>query len=131
MMSAIEDDEGFEGVEFHTPVGSFRAGRGRGWGSQGEEDADYWAARRRVRRVLGFYRHVATFASVILVLLVFDLLSNRSHFFVQWVALVWGVVLALHFLNVFVFDVILGREAEQRMVERELRRRRRGGDGAR
>jgi len=50
---------------------------------------------------------------------------------VQWVALVWGVVLALHFLNVFVFDVILGREAEQRMVERELRRRRRGGDGAR
>lgn len=131
MMAVIEDDEGFEGVEFHTPAGSFRAGRGRTRGAAGEEDADYWAARRRVRRVLGFYRHAGTFASVMLVLLAFDLLSNPGHFFVQWVALVWGVVLALHFLNVFVFDALLGREAEQRMIERELRRRRRGGDGHR
>lgn len=126
-MAAIEDDEGFEGVEFHTPAGSFRAGRSRPWGPP-DADADYLAARRRVRRVLAFYRHVATFTSVILVLLVFDLLSNRNHFFVQWVALVWGVVLALHFLNVYVFDALLGREAERRMIERELRRRR--GDRA-
>lgn len=125
-MATIEDDEGFEGVEFQTPIGSFRAGRGRGSGGPDDADAGYWSARRRVRRVFGFYRHLATSASIILVILAFDLLSNPGEFFVQWVALVLGVVLALHFLNVFVFDALLGREAEQRMIDREVRRRRGG-----
>lgn len=127
-MPAIEDDEGFEGVELRTSAGSFRMGRNRRWGLQDDAEADYLAARRRVRRILAFYRHAATYATVILVLLLFDILSNRGHFFVQWVALAWGVVLALHLLNVFVFDALFGREAERRMIERELRRRR--GDRA-
>lgn len=119
------DDEGFEGVEFHTPVGSFRAGRGFG-GSADDTDEEYRRARRRVRRVMGFYRHLTTFISIILVLLAIDLLDGTDSFFVQWVALIWGIILTLHFLNVFVFDSIIGREAERRMIERELRRGRRG-----
>lgn len=124
-MPAIEDDEGFEGVEFQTPIGSFRAGRGRGWAAE-EADAEYWSARRRVRRVLAFYRHVAFFVGVMMVLTVFDLITNPDHFFVQWVALIWGVVLAFHFLNVYVFDALLGRETEKRMIEKEMRKRRGG-----
>ena len=124
----MEDDEGFEGVEFHTPVGSFRAGRGgSGWSEAGAEFNDeYRRARRRVRRVLGFYRHLVTFVSVNLVILAFDLIFDPDEFFVQWVALIWGVILALHFLNVFAFDAILGKEAEKRMIERELRKRQGG-----
>ena len=124
-MTNIEDDEGFEGVEFHTPVGSFRAGRG--FGPPGDEgDEEYRRARRRVRRTMGFYRHVSTFVSVILVLLIIDIVTGTDDFWVQWVALVWGIILLLHFLNVHVFDTILGREAEARMIEREMRRRRGG-----
>jgi len=115
-------DEIFDGVEFETPIGSFRAGRG-GY----DDDAEYRSAKRRVRRVFGFYKHVATYVTVLLLLLAVDLIIDGDDFFVQWVALVWGIILALHFLNVFVFDVFLSREAESRMIERELRKRGRSG----
>ncbi|MDO8615565.1 MAG: 2TM domain-containing protein [Dehalococcoidia bacterium] len=120
-MMTIEDDEGFEGVEFHTPIGSFRAGKGGGW--QEEADQDLRRAKRRVRRVMGFYRHLSTFVSVLLVLLAIDIVTGADEFWVHWVALIWGIILALHFLNVWVFDAVLGGEAERRMVEQELRKR--------
>jgi hypothetical protein len=126
-VSRYSGDEGFEGVEFQTPVGSFRAGRDFG-GPEDEADEEYRRARRRVRRVMGFYRHLSTFATVILVLLAIDILDGTDAFFVQWVALIWGCILTLHFLNVFAFDSILGREAERRMIERELQRRRTKSD---
>jgi hypothetical protein len=119
----IQDDEGFGGVEFETPIGSFRAGRGNpDW----DHDEVYAAARRRVRRRMGFYRHLWTFVTVMALLLIIDIITGVDEFWVQWVALVWGIVLAVHFLNVFVFDSILGREAERRMIEREVRKRERG-----
>ncbi len=124
----LGDDEGFEGVEFHTPVGSFRAGRGRGAGGD-EGDESYRAARRRVRRKMAFYRHLSTFVTVVLGLLVIDIVTGPEEFWVQWVALVWGIILAAHFLNVFIFDDLMGRDAEQRMIERELHKRRQGGSG--
>ena len=121
----MEDDEGFEGIEIDMPVGSIRMGKGRGGKrADAEFDDDYWRVRRRVRRVMGFYRHLATAVSVLLVILAFDLIFDPDDFFVQWVALVWGIILALHFLNVFAFDAFLGREAERRMIERQLRKRR-------
>ena len=120
-MSRFEDDEGFEGVEFHTPLGSFRAGHGHG-GPAEADDEEYRRARRRVRRVMGFYRHLSTFISVLLVLLAIDILDGTDAFFTQWVALIWGIILTLHFLNVYAFDFFLGRDAERRMIERELRK---------
>jgi hypothetical protein len=116
----FQDD--FDGVEIETPVGSFRAGRG-GWNA----DDDYKQARRAVRRRMGFFRHVSTFVSVLALLLIIDIVTGPDEFWVQWVALVWGIVLAVHFLNTFVFDAILGRDAERRMVERELRKRKSSG----
>jgi hypothetical protein len=92
-----------------------------------EADEEYRRARRRVRRVMGFYRHVTTYVSVLLVLLALDIVTGPDDFWVQWVALVWGIILALHFLNVFAWDSILGREAERRMIEKELRKREGGG----
>ena len=120
----LHDDEGFEGVEFHTPIGSFRAGKGAS--AHDDVNEEYRRARRRVRRVMGFYRHLSTYISVLLVLLVIDIVTGPDEFWVQWVALVWGIILALHFLNVWVFDSVLGREAEKRMIEQELRKRQGG-----
>jgi hypothetical protein len=119
----IGDDEGFEGVEFNTPVGSFRAGRGRGW-DDSEEDEDYRRARKRVRRMMAFYRHLTTYITVIVVLFILDIITGPEDFWVHWVAIIWGAILLIHFLNVFAFDQLLGREAEKRMIERELQRRR-------
>jgi hypothetical protein len=61
--------------------------------------------------------------TVIAGLLVIDVVTGPDEFWVQWVALVWGVILGVHFLNVYVFDHLLGREAERRMIEREMRKR--------
>src|SRR3972149_6885444 len=113
----IEDDEGFEGVEFNTPVGSFRAGRGGrgGWHDGPDvEDDDYRRARKRVRRIMAFYRHLTTYITVILLLLFLDIITGPKDFL-------------MHFLNVFAFEHLLGRDAERRMIERELARRRGSG----
>lgn len=80
------------------------------------------AARRRVRAVLGFYRHVVNFVSVVGLIALLDWATGGG-FFVQWVAAVWGGVLVLHSLRVLVLGTLLGPEAEQRMLERELSRR--------
>jgi len=121
-VSRYTDDEGFEGVEFDTPVGSFRAGRGTA-GQGDQEDINFRRARRRVRRVMRFYRHISTFVTVILGLLAIDIIFDSDDFWVHWIALIWGIILLVHFLNAFVFDAVLGREAEQRMIDRELRHR--------
>lgn len=115
-MTARSGDQ-FDGIEIETPVGSFRAGRNL------DDDPDYRDVRRRVKRRFGFFKHIATFVTLLGVLLAIDLAIDSGEFFVHWVALVWGIFLALHFLNVFIFDVFLSREAEGRMIERELRKR--------
>lgn len=124
----LDNDEDFEGVEVNTPVGSFRAGRGRGW-TRADEDADeeYRRARRRVRRVMAFYRHLATAVTTLLLLLILDIITGVKGWWVHWVAIVWGIILLIHFLNVFVFESLLGREAEKRLIERELGKRQGGG----
>jgi fatty acid desaturase len=120
MTTAIPDDD-FEGVEFDTPVGTFRAGRGGGahWTEGGDE---FRSIRRKVRRRMRFFRMLLTFAWVLALLALVDWATGGG-WWVQWVALIGAVVVALRFLSVFVFDSLIGREAEHRMIEREWRKR--------
>jgi len=120
-----ESDEPFEGVDVDSPVGRIRVGRSRGRRFRfrvGNADDAYSAARRRVRRRLRFYRHLATYLVLNLVFLAFDGLTGGG-FWVQWVAGIWGAFLLYHFLSGLVFPNLWGSEAERRMIERELRRR--------
>ena len=118
----IQDDEGFEGVEVETPLGTFRAGRGGR-----DADHEYRSVRRHVRRRMGFFRHIWMAACVLGLLAIIDVVTGWDGWSL-WVAVIWGIILALHFLNVFIFDSLLGREAEGRMVERELRKRQGRGE---
>lgn len=121
MAMTIQDDEGFEGVEFDTPVGTFRAGRGGGyrWTEGGDE---FRSIRRKVRRRMAFFRMLLTFAWVLAFLALIDWATGGG-WWVQWAALIGGVLVLLRFLSVFVFDSLIGREAERRMIESELRKR--------
>ena len=121
MAMTIQDDEDFEGVEFDTPVGTFRAGRGGGYRFTDDSD-DFRSIRRKVRRRMAFFRMLLTFAWVLALLALIDWVTGDG-WWVQWVALIGGVVVALRFLSIFVFDSLIGREAERRMIERELRKR--------
>jgi hypothetical protein len=120
-----EDHDEFEGIDISGPWGGVRIGSGRGRGVAGEfaGDPDYRAVRRRVRRRLDFYRHVVTFAFVIAALALIDWLSGGD-WWVQWVAAIWGAVLVLQGFSAFVSPSLWGRDVEERMVRRELERRR-------
>ena len=122
MAMTIQDDEGFEGVEFDTPVGTFRAGRGGGYRWSEGDDREFRSIRRKVRKRMAFFRMLLTFAWVLAFLALVDWVTGGD-WWVQWVALIVGVLVVLRFLSIFVFDSLIGREAERRMIESELRKR--------
>jgi len=78
--------------------------------------------RRRVRRKLRFYRDVTTFVVIVGALALIDW-ATPGGWWVQWVAIIWGGILALQFLRMFVAPTLWGLDVEERMVRRELERR--------
>jgi len=88
---------------------------------------EYWSVRRRVRRRLRFMRHLVTYLALngVFVLLDWGTGGEGSGInWAQWVALVWGVFLGWELISTYLAPQLWGREAEERMIERELRRRR-------
>jgi hypothetical protein len=88
-----------------------------------DDAGTYWKVRRRVRRQLRFFRHAFTFLAINVFLFLIDW-STGGGFWVHWVALIWGAVLAWHFVSTFIGPRLWGPDAEQRLIERELRRQR-------
>jgi hypothetical protein len=80
------------------------------------------AERDRVRhKVRALRQHILVYLIVMGGLLLVNLLSGRP-FWVIWPAFGWGIGLAFHAADVFGFEI--GREWEDRMVERIMRGRR-------
>ena len=124
MTSHRDEGESFEGIHVELPFFSVRVGRGSGgwYMSVNDNDADE-RARRRVRARLGFFRHLATAAAVLGAVVFFDLITGGGvSGFVQVIAGIWGAVLVWQAFNVFVFPAVWSREAEERMIQEELRR---------
>jgi len=131
------DDEPFD---FDLPFGRVRVG---GWrrmrfGHDDEEgvidmeekDSDYFEyreVRRSVRKRLRFFRHAFTYLALNGLFVLIDWQTGGAGSGVnwsQWVALVWGIFLAMEFLRGFLGPSLWGRDVEERWVQRELRRRR-------
>jgi hypothetical protein len=120
-----DDRDDFEGIDISGPWGGVRIGSGRIRGGSGDLDGDpeYRAIRRRVRRRLEFYRHVATYVFIVGGLALIDWLTGGG-WWVQWLAAIWGAILLLQLFSTFVSPMLWGRDVEERMVRRELERRR-------
>jgi hypothetical protein len=88
-----------------------------------DDGGEYRSVRRQVRKRLRFFRHAFTYVALNGVLALIDWATGGG-FWVQWVALIWGIFLGWEFVSNFIGPYLWGREAEERMVERELRRRR-------
>lgn len=115
----FQNDDKWDGVEVETPVGTFRAGRSSGgWAAEDE----FRSVRKYVRRRIGFYRLLWMALCVFGIVLAVDVATGWGGWSL-WVGAIVGIVIALRFLNVFVFENLLGREAERRMIEAELRKR--------
>ncbi len=124
MTSDRDEEESTDGIRIDMPFGSFRVGRGAGGWRVGMNESDAYArARRRVRARLGFFRHIATYAAVMVAIAFIDLITGGGlSDFVLWVAGIWGAFLVWQAFNVFVFPSIWSRETEERMIQEEMRR---------
>jgi fatty acid desaturase len=89
------------------------------------DDHEVRRIRRRIRRRLAAVREVATYVLVVGCLALIDWAIGGG-WWVQWVALIWGVFLVLRLARVF-GDAVWGGDLEERMVQREMERQRRRG----
>ncbi len=80
-------------------------------------------ALRKVRKLKGFYVHLAQYAVVIPILAAINYFSGASYPWVIWPALGWGAGLLFHGLRVNDMIPILGAEWEKRQVEKQLGRK--------
>ena len=127
-MASEPDDDRNDGVRVELPFVSLRFGRGRWrWDFVNEHDDAYERARRRVRARLSLYRHLATYAAVLGAILFIDLVTGGGvSDVVLWIAGIWGGLIVFQTANTFLFPAVWSREAEERMIQEELRRQREG-----
>jgi hypothetical protein len=94
---------------------------------QSDDSGDYWEVRRSVRARLRFVRHLFTYLAFNGFFVLIDWATGGAGSGInwsQWVALVWGVFIGWEFISKFVAPTLWGRDMEERLVQRELRRRR-------
>ncbi|CAM5306944.1 hypothetical protein TMEC54S_01121 [Thauera mechernichensis] len=76
----------------------------------------------RVRKIKGFYIHLAQYLVVIAGLGVFNLVSNPHKLWFLWPALGWGVGILAHAVRTFHWLPFLGAEWERKQVQKQLGR---------
>src|SRR5882757_7004644 len=85
--------------------------------------ADEALALAHVRKLRGFYIHLAQYVVVIGFLAIVNLAASRQYFWVIWPALGWGIGILFHGLRVFDKVPFLNGEWERQQVEKHLGRK--------
>ena len=86
-------------------------------------NADEEAAFRHVRKIRGFYGHLAKYVIVISGLVIFNFIKSPNHIWVIWPALGWGLGLMFHGMRVFGTMPFMNADWEKRQVEKYLGRK--------
>jgi hypothetical protein len=90
------------------------------------EDAKYYEALKRVKRIKGFYTHALVYLVINLMFVVINyqnLGEGESYF--QWHNFItlffWGIGLLAHGLSVFLSGIILGNDWEERKIKQYMK----------
>ncbi len=86
-------------------------------------NADEEAAFRHVRKIRGFYSHLAKYVIVISGLAIFNFIKSPNHIWVMWPALGWGLAILFHGMRVFGTMPFMNADWEKRQVEKYLGRK--------
>jgi hypothetical protein len=83
-----------------------------------EDNIRYLEAKKLVKRIKGFYIHATVYVLVNLFLIANNVesgmdLSNINNY---WTAIFWGVGLLGHGLSIFIPNVILGKDWEEKKI---------------
>ena len=82
------------------------------------EEDKYQLAKKRVKKIKGFYSHLTVYC-IVIPIIIFTNLKFEPHFHWFWFsALGWGIGLFCHWLNVFGFKILgLGKSWEERKIK--------------
>lgn len=86
-------------------------------------DAEEALAFVQVRKLKGFYLHLARYVIVITLLLGINLWTRPQYLWVVWVAMGWGIGVLFHGLRVFERFSPFGADWEKKQVEKRLGRK--------
>ena len=86
-------------------------------------NADEALAFAHVRKLKGFYLHLAQYVVVVTLLLGINLWTRPQYLWVGWVAMGWGIGVLFHGLRVFERYSPFGAEWEKKQVEKRLGRK--------
>lgn len=75
-----------------------------------------------VRKLKGFYLHLAQYVVVIAALCAINLLTTPHRLWFYWAALGWGIAILAHAATIFGWLPFLGVDWEKRQVEKRLGR---------
>lgn len=90
-------------------------------------DARYVEAYRRMKRIKGFYVHLAVYvlANLLFLAIKFSQTAAKGTEFWEWqnfsTALFWGIGLVAHGLSVFGRDVFFGKNWEERKIQKLMK----------
>jgi transcriptional regulator with XRE-family HTH domain len=86
-------------------------------------DAKEALAFAQVRKLKGFYLHLAQYVIVVTLLLGINLWTHPQYLWVRWVAMGWGIGVLFHGLRVFERFSPFGADWEKKQVEKRLGRK--------
>jgi transcriptional regulator with XRE-family HTH domain len=87
------------------------------------QSAEEILAFNQVRKLKGFYIHLAQYVLVIALLTVINALTTPNHWWVQWVIMGWGVGVFFHWLQISERFSLFGSKWEKEQVEKRLGRK--------
>jgi transcriptional regulator with XRE-family HTH domain len=87
------------------------------------QSAEEILAFNQVRKLKGFYIHLAQYVLVVALLAVINALTTPNHWWVQWVIMGWGVGVFFHWLHISERFSLFGSKWEKEQVEKRLGRK--------
>lgn len=80
----------------------------------------YGKAEKRVEAKLEFYKHLAIYIVVNILLIVINLMTSPDYYWFKWPLLGWGIGIVIHALKVIAFSKVSSLKA--RMIEKEIQK---------
>ena len=87
------------------------------------QSAEEILAFNQVRKLKGFYIHLAQYVLVIALLSVINALTTPNRWWVQWVVMGWGIGVFFHWLQISERFSLFGSKWEKEQVEKRLGRK--------
>jgi len=87
------------------------------------QSAEEILAFNQVRKLKGFYIHLAQYVLIIALLTVINALTTPNRWWVQWVVMGWGIGVFFHWLQISERFSLFGSKWEKEQVEKRLGRK--------